>query len=70
MEQDKRAIPQTGEIWQHFKQKEYKIIACPAIHTETEEPYCVYQALYGDSFIGMAIKTIQSGMQATMAAPA
>ena len=43
-----RDIPQAGEIWQHFKQKLYKIIACPAIHTETDEPYCVYQALYGD----------------------
>ena len=43
-----RDIPQAGEIWRHFKQKEYKIIACPVIHTETEESYCVYQALYGE----------------------
>ena len=24
----------------------YKIIACPVMHTETREIYCVYQALY------------------------
>lgn len=42
-----REIPQTGELWQHFKNNEYKIIACPVMHTETGETYCVYQALYG-----------------------
>ena len=43
-----RDIPQAGEIWHHFKQNDYKIIACPVTHTETREQYCVYQALYGD----------------------
>ncbi|MCR5757457.1 MAG: DUF1653 domain-containing protein [Selenomonas sp.] len=43
-----REIPQAGELWQHFKEHDYKIIACPVIHTETRERYCVYQALYGD----------------------
>lgn len=43
-----RPIPQAGEIWRHFKHNDYKIIACPVIHTETKDLYCVYQALYGD----------------------
>lgn len=43
----RRPIPQAGELWHHFKEHEYKIIACPVIHTETREIYCVYQALYG-----------------------
>lgn len=42
-----RAIPQAGELWRHFKNNTYKIIACPVMHTETRELYCVYQALYG-----------------------
>ncbi|SHL01230.1 Protein of unknown function [Selenomonas ruminantium] len=42
-----RAIPSADEVWHHFKENEYKIIACPVIHTETREIYCVYQALYG-----------------------
>ncbi len=43
-----RALPKVGEVWQHFKQKEYKIIACPVTHTETREQMICYQALYGD----------------------
>ncbi len=43
-----RPLPKAGEVWHHFKGKQYKIIACPVIHTETRELYCVYQALYGD----------------------
>ena len=42
-----RAIPQAEEVWRHFKDNAYKIIACPVMHTETGEIYCVYQALYG-----------------------
>ena len=42
-----RALPQAGEIYRHFKGKEYKIIAL-ARHTETEEWLVVYQALYGE----------------------
>ena len=42
-----RAIPQSGEVWHHFKGKEYKVVACPVMHTESQEIYCVYQALYG-----------------------
>ena len=43
----RRAIPQSGEVWDHFKGNEYKIVACPVMHTESQEFYCVYQALYG-----------------------
>ena len=43
----RRAIPIAEEIWHHFKDNAYKIIACPVIHTETREIYCVYRALYG-----------------------
>lgn len=43
----RRAIPQAGELWRHFKDHMYQIIACPVMHTETGEIYCVYQALYG-----------------------
>ena len=43
----RRAIPQAEEVWRHFKDNAYKIIACPVMHTETGEIYCVYQALYG-----------------------
>lgn len=43
----RRAIPQAEEVWRYFKDNAYKIIACPVMHTETGEIYCVYQALYG-----------------------
>jgi hypothetical protein len=44
----RRAIPQSGEVWYHFKNNDYKIVACPVMHTESQEIYCVYQALYGN----------------------
>lgn len=41
-------IPKAGEIWHHFKNKDYLIIACPVSHTETGEKMVCYQALYGN----------------------
>lgn len=33
--------------YRHYKGKEYEVIGCGR-HTETEEEYVVYRALYGD----------------------
>ena len=42
-----RKRPQKGDVYIHFKGKQYQII-CIAMHTETEEELVVYQALYGN----------------------
>lgn len=39
-------MPRAGEFYMHFKGKLYQIVTV-AIHTETEEPLVVYQAMYG-----------------------
>lgn len=43
---ENRAMPRAGEFYMHFKEKLYQIVTV-AIHTETEEPLVVYQAMYG-----------------------
>ena len=40
-------MPGQGEIYKHYKGNLYQITAV-AMHTETEEPMVVYQALYGE----------------------
>ena len=42
-----RRRPKTGEIYRHFKGKEYKIL-CIALCTETKEEMVVYESLQGE----------------------
>jgi len=37
---------QTG-VYEHYKGRRYEVLGC-ARHTETEEEFVVYRALYGD----------------------
>jgi hypothetical protein len=61
--------PIIGEIYQHFKGNEYKIIAL-AKHSETLEDLVVYKALYGEGQVWVRpavmftdFKTLEDGTQ-------
>lgn len=43
-----RPIPKKGDVYRHFKMRDYVILNTNVIHSETKERLILYQALYGD----------------------
>ena len=41
-----RTEPKYGEVWTHFKKKDYRIVGI-AEHTENKKKFVVYRAMYG-----------------------
>lgn len=41
-----RQLPKNGEVWRHFKGKDYIIREANCLHTESDEYLVIYQALY------------------------
>ena len=55
--------------YRHYKGKEYQVLGC-ARHTETEEEFVVYQALYGERGLwirpkAMFLEAVQIGPKST-----
>ena len=55
--------------YRHYKGKEYQVLGC-ARHTETEEEFVVYQALYGERGLwirpkAMFLEAVQIGPKLT-----
>jgi len=52
--------------YRHYKGKEYQVLGC-ARHTETEEEFVIYQALYGEHSLwirpkAMFLENVKIGM--------
>lgn len=47
---DNRFNQMVGKVVRHFKGNDYRVLHL-ALHTETDEPLVIYQALYGDGII-------------------
>ena len=53
--------------YRHYKGKEYQVLGC-ARHTETDEEFVVYQALYGERGLwvrpkAMFLEAVQIGLK-------
>ena len=53
------ALPVPPGRYRHYKGKDYQVLGC-ARHTETEEEFVVYRALYGDQGLWIRPKAMFS----------